>query len=214
MMKNLSTQLEQIAILPVVTAHSVEGTVALARTLVTAGIPAIEITCRTACAIDAIKAVKDADIDILLGVGTVTNTQILEQVANIGVDFVVSPGVTSSLLQSSIDNDLPLLPGVSSASEVILCMDYGLKHMKLFPAVPIGGLQLLKAFSGPFPEVRFCPTGGINISNFQDFLQMPNVFCIGGSWMVPGKQIQNNEWDSITQLCEECVSSLHSLRKD
>jgi len=206
MMEKLGKQLEQVGVLPVVTTYTAEGTVELAKTLLSAGISAIEITCRTASAIDAIKAVKEADLDILLGVGTVTNTKLLEQVAAIGVDFIVSPGITPALLQAAADNKLPILPGVSSASDIMLCLDYELQYMKIFPAVPLGAAQLLKAFAGPFPDVKFCPTGGININNFQEFLQMPNVFCVGGSWMVPGKQVENNDWASITQLCHECLT--------
>ena len=203
-------QLKQIGILPVVIANTVKDALSLAETLAENNIPCIEITCRTACAIDAIKAIKDSRINILLGVGTVTNTKLLEQISSIGVDFAVSPGVTASLIDASIDNGLPLLPGISSASEIMLCMEHGLKHMKIFPAMPIGASQLLKAFYSPFPEAQFCPTGGINMDNFQEFIKMPNVFCVGGSWVVPEKLVGNHEWNAIAKLCKESLALIHS----
>lgn len=195
-------RLKQIGILPVVTADTVENMLCLAETLAANGIPCIEITCRTACAIDSIKAIKASDIDILLSAGTITHAKLLAQMADIGVDFVVSPGTTSALLQAAIEHELPILPGVSSASEIMLCMDYGIKYMKLFPATAINALALLKSFYPPFPEARFCPTGGVNERNVEAFRQLPNVFCVGGSWLVPEHHITNNEWDIIARLCQ------------
>ncbi len=195
-------QLKQIGILPVVTADTVENMLRLAETLTANGIPCIEITCRTPSAIDAIKAIKASDVDILLAAGTVTNTKLLAQMATIGVDFVVSPGTTSALLQAATESKLPILPGVSSASDIMLCMDHGIKYMKLFPAGAINALALLKSFYPPFPEAQFCPTGGVNEGNLQAFRQLPNVFCVGGSWLAPEHHIANNEWDIIAQLCQ------------
>ena len=211
-MSTIYNELTQLGVLPVVTAYTVEGTVTLAKTLATNGIPGIEITCRTDCALDAIKAVKDADIDILLGAGTVTNAELLKEISEIGVDFAVSPGVTTSLLRAASKTNCLLLPGVSSASEIMQCMEHGIKHMKLFPAVSINALELLKAFHAPFPDVQFCPTGGVNMNNLIEFIQMPNVFCVGGSWMVPKKLIQNNEWNAISEICKECNTTLANIR--
>lgn len=213
-MPDIVNQLRQAAVLPVVTAHQVADTVKLAETLTNNGLSCIEITCRTDCAIDAIKAIKDSNVDILLGAGTVTDSELLKDLAAIGVDFAVSPGVTPALLQTAVDTDITLIPGISSASEIMLCMDYGFRHLKMFPAVPVNAAQLLKAFHAPFSSVQFCPTGGVNMTNLKSFLQMPNVFCVGGSWMVANKLIANGEWDKVAQLCRDCVLAVAEIRQE
>lgn len=203
---NLHGPLERLGVLPIVTAHTVAGTVELAKTLVANGVPCMEIACRTDCAIDAAKAVKETGIDILLGMGMVTSTSLLEQISGIGVDFVVSPGVTSKLLYATNTTRLPLLPGVNTASEIMLCMEYDITYMKMYlTTVPIDAMQLLETFYRLFPEIQFCPTGGINTDNMQDFMKLPNVFCVGGSWIVPDQLIVNNEWDAIAQLCKKTM---------
>lgn len=194
--------------MPIVTVHSVDDAVPLSQTLIENGIPCIEITCRTPCAIDAMQAIKESQIDILLGAGTVTNARMLEQVVAVGVDFVVSPGITPSLLEAAADKQIPILPGVSSASEVMLCMDYGLRYMKLFPATHINAIALLKSLYAPLPDAEFCPTGGVNTGNLQEFMQLPNVFCAGGSWIAPTQQISDNHWEQIGKSCRDSLALL------
>lgn len=207
-MSPLMETLQDTRLMPVVTAYSVESTLGLAAALVEGGINAIEITLRTDCALDAIREVKASDIDILVGVGTLTSVADVEAVAKIGVDFAISPGVTSSLLQAGKDTGVMLLPGVATASELMLGMEYGLSEFKLFPAGAINGYELLKAFAGPFGNAKFCPTGGISLANLNQYLELPNVFCVGGSWMVPKDAVLDGDWSRISQICRESLAQI------
>lgn len=205
-MNRLESKLKEYRVLPVVTPSSVDGTVELAKALSAGGIGAIEITLRTAEALEALVAVKEADIDIEVGVGTVTSVERVHQVSEIGVAFAVSPGLTPGVLSAARETGLQLLPGVSGPSEVMLGIEYGLDLFKLFPASVVGGTKMLKALSGPFPDIRFCPTGGVGPANVGDFLSLGNVVCVGGSWMVPDDLVKAGEWSSITELGKEAVS--------
>lgn len=201
----LEQRLAAIKILPVVTPHDAKSTVALAKALLAGGIKGIEITLRTDAALDALIAVKEENLDMQIGAGTVTNTNRVQQVADIGVDFAVSPGITSAVLEAARDAELSLLPGVSSPSEIMLGQQFGLNFFKLFPAGALNGISMLKALYGPFPDTKFCPTGGVNPDNANDYLQLANVVCIGGSWMVPNELIKTQAWDQITQLCQTAM---------
>lgn len=200
-----SDQLQQCRVLPVITAHDVESTVLLVQALHKGGMKAVEITLRTEAALASIKAVKQALPSMLVASGTVIDPQSLEQAAQAGVDFHVSPGVTSDLLRAANDMGERLLPGVSSASEVMLGLDHGLDVFKLFPAVAVGGVALLKSLAGPFPLVRFCPTGGLNPQNYASFLALDNVICCGGSWMVAESLVKAGRWQDIEQLAAEAM---------
>ena len=205
-MSDLITKLKSYKVLPVVTPPAPEQCVELARALAAGGIKAIEITLRNETAMEALKAVKASDVQIDVGVGTLTSAKQVEAVAELGLDFGISPGVTPAVLQAAVDTGLNLLPGITSPSEMMLGMEYGLDTFKLFPAGAIGGYNLLKALAGPLPNISFCPTGGISLGNAREFLDLPNVVCIGGSWMVPNDLVNNQDWDAITQLCAEAVS--------
>lgn len=196
--KTLEQRLGEIKILPVVTPQDADSTVSLAKALLAGGIKGIEITLRTDSALDALIAVKEAQLDMQIGVGTVTNVKRVQQVADIGVDFAVSPGITESVLQAAHEAQLSLLPGVSSPSEIMLGQEHGLNFFKLFPAGPLNGASMLKALYGPFPDTKFCPTGGVSPDNANAYLQLPNVTCIGGSWMVSNELIKSQAWDEIT----------------
>lgn len=198
--------LSNLKIVPVVTAYSVEKTVELTRALVAGGINSVEITLRTACALDAIKAVQDSGIDVIVGVGTVTTPELVEKVAAMKVDFAVSPGITTKVLDAARANELKLLPGVATTSELMFGMEYGYKCFKLFPASVINALGLLKAFNSVFPEISFCPTGGVSESNAREHLDRPNVGCVGGSWMLPKAEIDAGHWDKITQLSKSAMA--------
>jgi 2-dehydro-3-deoxyphosphogluconate aldolase/(4S)-4-hydroxy-2-oxoglutarate aldolase len=150
--------------------------------------------------------VKDSDVQIDVGVGTLTSARQVEAIAELGLDFGISPGVTPAVLQAAADTGLRLIPGVTSPSEMMLGMEYGLETFKLFPAGAIGGYNLLKALSGPFPNISFCPTGGISLENARQYLDLPNVVCIGGSWMVPNDLVHKGDWESITKLCAEAIN--------
>lgn len=188
-----------------VTPLSPESTIELAKALAAGGINGIEITLRNKVALESIRAVKDADLGIQLGVGTLTCAEHVEQIADIGVDFAVSPGVTPKILDAAQETGLKLLPGVCNPSDILLGMEYGLDFFKLFPATAVNGIPLLKSLYGPFPDLKFCPTGGVTPGNIGDFLSLPNVVCCGGSWMVSNDLVANSEWQKITDICSEAV---------
>lgn len=206
----LEQRLAGIKILPVVTPLDATSTVSLAKALLAGGIKGIEITLRTDAAIDALIAVKEENLAMQIGVGTVTNTKRVQQVADIGVDFAVSPGLTTHVLEAAVDAQLPLLPGVSSPSEIMLGQQFGLNFFKLFPAGSLNGVSMLKALHGPFPDTKFCPTGGVNPSNANEYLQLANVVCVGGSWMVPNELIKARAWEQITQSCQSAMELVSS----
>jgi 2-dehydro-3-deoxyphosphogluconate aldolase/(4S)-4-hydroxy-2-oxoglutarate aldolase len=199
------TLLERCRVLPVITAKDVESTVQLARTLLSGGMAAVEITLRTEAGLDSIRAVKDQVPEILVAAGTVTNPNELEAAVNAGADFCVSPGLTEQLLQASSEAGVDFVPGVATASEVMLGMDYGYTTFKLFPAVAAGGINLLKSLGGPYPQVKFCPTGGLTPQNFREFLALPNVVCCGGSWMVADNLVRSGQWTEIERLAREAM---------
>lgn len=198
-------QLSACKVLPVLTAHSVESTLQLAQVLHRGGINAVEITLRTADALDSISAVKQAFPDMLVAAGTVISSRHMEQAILAGADLCISPGISESLLVAARQQHVQLLPGVATASEVMLGLSYNYQCFKLFPAACIDGINLLKSFSGPFPGIQFCPTGGLTPDNFHDFLGLPNVFCCAGSWMVTEKLVLQGAWDTIEALVREAL---------
>lgn len=209
-MSLLKDKLSPIKLVPVVTPYSVEGTVELAKALVAGGVNAIEITLRTELALEATQAVKDSGIDIVLGVGTLTSVSHVKEVAELGVDFAVSPGMTPSLLDAARDYELSLLPGISSASDILLGLEYGYDFFKVFPAEAINGYELIKSLSAPFPQIGFCPTGGINLSNINRYLALPSILCAGGSWILPSDEVKAGNWAKIEALCKEAMAHINS----
>lgn len=193
-------------VLPVVTAISVDQTVALSRALLSGGMKAVEITLRTEAALASIAAVKEQVPGLLIAAGTVTNPDDLNAAVAAGADFCVSPGLTDKLLNAASQQGVNFVPGVSTASEVMHGMDYGYTCFKLFPAVAVGGINLLKSLSGPYPNVQFCPTGGLNEDNFRSFLALPNVLCCGGSWMVSGHLVDAHNWPEVERLAREAMT--------
>jgi len=213
-MSQLKEKLKGIKLVPVVTPYSVDGTVELAKTLVSSGINAIEITLRTELALEATQAVKDSGIDIVLGVGTLTSVQDVENVAALGVDFAVSPGLTPKILEAAVAQKLDLLPGVSSASEVLLGMEYGFDFFKVFPAEAVNAYGLIKSFGAVFPQAHFCPTGGVNLANINRYLSLPSILCAGGTWILPADDVKAGNWDKIEALCKEAVAHIESGKMD
>ena len=201
MKKTLSEILNANPVVPVVTPLSVESTVKVAQALVAGGVNTIEITLRTDCALEAIQAVKDSDIDIVLGVGTIINGKMIHTLNEIGIDFGVSPGLTNGILQTAKQTKFNILPGVATPSELIKGMSYGFKHFKIFPANAIDSKGLLKAFNATFPGIQFCPTGGVSADSFNDYLSLPNVVCVGGSWLVTKDDVLNENYQNITDKC-------------
>ncbi len=201
MKQTLASILNANPVVPVVTPLSVESTVKVARALVAGGVNTIEITLRTDCALDAIQAVKDSDIDITLGVGTIINGAMIHTLNDIGVDFGVSPGLTNGILQTAKKTNFNLLAGVATPSELIKGMSYGFKYFKIFPANAIDSKGLLKAFNATFPGIKFCPTGGVSADSFNDYLSLPNVVCVGGSWLVTKDDVESDNYQNITDKC-------------
>jgi 2-dehydro-3-deoxyphosphogluconate aldolase/(4S)-4-hydroxy-2-oxoglutarate aldolase len=172
-------------IIPVVVVHDVEDAVPIARRLVEDGLPAIEVTLRTDAALDAIERIAAAVPGAVVGAGTVINAAQAADAVEAGARFLVSPGATPDLLDALEASGVPFLPGVATASEIVALLERGITRAKLFPAEVVGGIAALKAFAGPFPQMRFCPTGGITAASAPAYLELANVPCVGGSWMVP-----------------------------
>ncbi|GAA7729156.1 bifunctional 4-hydroxy-2-oxoglutarate aldolase/2-dehydro-3-deoxy-phosphogluconate aldolase [Helicobacter pylori] len=192
-------------IVPVVVVESVWDAVPLAQSLIEGGIPIIEVTLRSSCALEAIELIAKNVPKMRVGAGTILNPTQLEQAQNRGAEFLISPGLTINLLEYAKKKDMPLIPGVSSSSEVMQALELGYSALKFFPAEYCGGVKLLNAFNGPFKGVKFCPTGGISADNMRSYLNLENVLCVGGSWLTPKNLIQNKEWDKITGICKRAL---------
>lgn len=195
-------------VVPVLVINDVEKAVPLAKALMEGGIKVLEVTLRTPAAIDVIKRIADEVPDSLIGAGTVTNAQQLKAVVEAGAKFAISPGMTADLLKAGMDAEIPLIPGISSTSDLMKGKDAGYTHMKFFPAEASGGVKAIKSISGPFPDVTFCPTGGIGPNNYNDYLALSNVKCVGGSWLAPDDAIESGDWARITQLAKEAIAGV------
>ncbi len=193
-------------IVPVVVIENIKDAVPLAQSLVEGGIPIIEVTLRSSCALEAIELIAKNVPKMRVGAGTILNPTQLEQAQNRGAEFLISPGLTIKLLEHAKKKDMPLIPGVSSSSEVMQALELGYSTLKFFPAEYCGGVKLLNAFNGPFKGVKFCPTGGISADNMRSYLNLENVLCVGGSWLTPKNLIQNKEWDKITEICKRALA--------
>lgn len=187
-------------VIPVVTLDDEHRAVNLARALVAGGLPSIEVTLRTPKAISAIKAIAGEVEGAFVGAGTVLDARQVDAVSEAGAQFMVSPGFAPDLLDAANNSSLPLLPGVSSASEAMQLGELGYTYLKFFPAGPAGGAKFLKSIGAPLPQFKFCPTGGINLQNAPDYLALSNVVCVGGSWVAPLNLIEQEDWQAITQL--------------
>ncbi len=195
-------------IVPVVVIENTWDAVPLAQSLIEGGIQIIEVTLRSSCALEAIELIAKNVPKMRVGAGTILNCTQLEQAQNRGAEFLISPGLTIKLLEYAKKKDMPLIPGVSSSSEVMQALELGYSALKFFPAEYCGGVKLLNAFNGPFKEVKFCPTGGISVDNMRSYLDLENVLCVGGSWLTPKNLIQNKEWDKITEICKRALANI------
>lgn len=190
-------------VIPVVVIKSVEQAVPLARVLVAAGMPKIEITLRTAAALDAIKRINDEVPDAVVGAGTVLDSASGERAIQAGAKFLVSPGATTSLLNFFLESKIPYLAGCATVSEAMILGEAGIEVAKFFPAEDSGGISFLKGVSTVLQQMKFCPTGGINKTNYLNYLELPNVVCVGGSWITPSAFIEDGKWDEIAKLASE-----------
>jgi 2-dehydro-3-deoxyphosphogluconate aldolase / (4S)-4-hydroxy-2-oxoglutarate aldolase len=192
-------------VIPVVTVKDVADGVAQARALVAGGLPAVEVTLRTPCALDAIRAIRDQVEGAFVGAGTILTHDQIKQACDAGARFLVSPGATPRLAEAAAAAPIPFLPGVSTASEAMALMELGFRAMKLFPAEAVGGAKLLASLAAPLPELRFCPTGGIDFVKASTYLAVPNVVCVGGSWMLPKSALSVGDYAEVERLSREAA---------
>ena len=190
-------------VIPVIVIDELAQAVPLAKALVAGGVRVLEVTLRTAPALEAIRLIAREVPDAIVGVGTLTRPQDFKDALDAGAQFGVSPGLTPAMIEAAHQTKLPLLPGVFTPSDVIAARLAGFNQLKLFPAQQAGGIGMLKALGGPFPDVMFCPTGGVSAENAPDFLALPNVACVGGSWLVPKAAVNAGDWGKITALARE-----------
>jgi 2-dehydro-3-deoxyphosphogluconate aldolase / (4S)-4-hydroxy-2-oxoglutarate aldolase len=195
--------LEVSAVIPVVTIDDPDHAVPVARALLSGGIPIIEVTLRTDRALEALARIAAEVPDILAGAGTVRTPQQADDAVNRGAQFLVSPGASLRLLQHLISLPVPVLPGVATVTETLTALDHGLTDLKFFPAGPAGGAAYLSALAAPVPEARFCPTGGVTPDNMADYLALPNVPAVGGSWLTPGRVLASQNWAQVRSLAED-----------
>ena len=194
-------------VMPVVTIEDAAIAPDLARAYVRGGLRVIEVTLRTPAALQAIEAIARAKIDIRVGAGTVLSVADLHAAANAGATFAISPGTTSTLLAAGTHSPIPYLPAVATASELMNGLAAGYRCFKFFPAGAAGGIPMLKSFAGPFPEARFCPTGGITQDTVRSYLELPNVLCAGGSWLSPADALATRDWVKIEALAAKAAAS-------
>ena len=197
--------LDLAPVLPVVVIEDVADAVPLARALVAGGLPAIEVTLRTPGALDALRAIAGEVPGAVVGAGTVLTPGQVKECVAAGARFLVSPGWTELLLEAMQGSGVPFLPGVSTTSEVVALLERGVREMKFFPAQASGGTAYLTALAGPLPQARFCPTGGIGVNSAPEYLALPNVGCVGGSWMIPADAVAARDWGRIEVLAREAA---------
>ena len=199
-------------VIPVLVVEDVAHAVPMARALVAGGLTALEVTLRTKSAMEVVERIANEVPEAIIGVGTVTRPEQFEQVKKAGAKFVVSPGLTPTLAQAAKDNEMPYLPGAVTASEIIMAMELGITDLKFFPAGTSGGPAALKGFSSVFSEIRFCPTGGVKPDNMKDYLSLPNVATVGGTWLVTPDLLANGDWDTITRLASEAKAQAVAIK--
>jgi 2-dehydro-3-deoxyphosphogluconate aldolase/(4S)-4-hydroxy-2-oxoglutarate aldolase len=205
--------MQDAPVIPVIVLQDVAHAVPMARALVAGGIRMLEVTLRTPQALACIEAIAKAVPEAVVGAGTVRSRADAQAAANAGARFAVSPGFTSAVGQACRDAGLSLLPGVATGSEIMMAQEDGFTQLKFFPAMQAGGAAMLKAWSGPFFDVMFCPTGGVTLQNAPELLALPNVVCVGGSWLVPADAVAAGDWGRITQLARDTQALTQSLKK-
>ncbi|SIN94138.1 bifunctional 4-hydroxy-2-oxoglutarate aldolase/2-dehydro-3-deoxy-phosphogluconate aldolase [Vannielia litorea] len=192
-------------VVPVLVVDELAHAAPLATALVAGGLPALEVTLRTPAALDVIRAMSEVEGGVV-GAGTLLTSADVKAAVKAGARFGVSPGATDTLLKACEDEGLPLLPGAATATEAMALLERGYTAMKFFPAEASGGAPALKAIGAPIPQISFCPTGGVSLKNANDYLSLPNVMCVGGSWVAPGDKVQSGDWEGITALAREAAA--------
>jgi 2-dehydro-3-deoxyphosphogluconate aldolase/(4S)-4-hydroxy-2-oxoglutarate aldolase len=207
-MADATSVLHVSPVIPVVTIEDPRHAVPVARALADGGIRIIELTLRTGSALTSLKLIADEVPGILVGAGTILTPAQADAAVQAGAQFLVSPGVTPSLLDHLLALNIPVLPGVATVGEVMAVLERGLDAMKFFPAGPAGGPDYLAAIGAPIPQVRFCPTGGVSLASAPDYLKLPNVACVGGSWLTPRSAVESSDWGQITALARQATELL------
>jgi 2-dehydro-3-deoxyphosphogluconate aldolase/(4S)-4-hydroxy-2-oxoglutarate aldolase len=200
--------IRQATVIPVLTIERLADAVPLAKALVAGGVRTLEVTLRTAVAVDAAKAIIAEVPDAVVGIGTILNADDLARAEALGAKFGISPGATPELLKAVAASRLPFAPGIATASELMQALAHGFDVVKFFPAEQAGGIKALRALAGPFPSVRVCPTGGIGEANAATWLAEPNVLAVGGSWLCPAADIRAGNWEGITAMCAKAMKTL------
>jgi 2-dehydro-3-deoxyphosphogluconate aldolase/(4S)-4-hydroxy-2-oxoglutarate aldolase len=206
--ETLAALFKAARVIPVLTIERLEDAVPLARALIAGGVRVLEVTLRTPVAIPAAKAILANVPEAIVGIGTILNAEDLTRAQALGVQFGISPGATPDLLEAAELSGLPFAPGIATASELMQALTHGFELVKFFPAEQSGGIKALRALAGPFPDARFCPTGGINEANAAEWLAEPNVVAVGGSWLCPAADVRSGNWAGITAICERTMKSL------
>jgi 2-dehydro-3-deoxyphosphogluconate aldolase/(4S)-4-hydroxy-2-oxoglutarate aldolase len=208
--QKLAALFQSARVIPVLTIDRVEDAVPLARALVAGGVRVLEVTLRTPVAAEAAKAIMAEVPEAIVGIGTILNPDDLARAEELGAQFGISPGATPDLLKAAAASTLPFAPGIATASELMLALSHGFALAKFFSAEQSGGIKALRALAGPFPQVRFCPTGGIGEANVGTWLAEPNVIAVGGSWLCPASEIRAGNWNGITAICQRTMKMLQS----
>ncbi len=207
-MSTMNELLAKHKLIPVIAINKTADAVPLARVLIDNGMPSAEVTFRTECAAEAIKAMREAFPFMFIGAGTILTTEQADLAIEAGVDFIVSPGFNPRVVQHCLDKGMPIVPGVNNPSLVEQAMEMGLRTLKFFPAEPSGGVNMLKALTAVYP-VKFMPTGGVNPDNIESYLNIPAVLACGGTWMVPTSLIDSGQWDEIGRLVSVAVANIN-----
>ena len=205
MSKTIKEIMNLSPIVPVMVINNVEHAVPLAKALVKGGITVLEITLRTEAALESITRIKAEVPEAIVGAGTIINIDTLNKAIAAGAEFIVSPGTTDKMIDAAIATGVPLLPGVANPSEAMRLLEKGITEMKFFPAEAAGGIPMLKSIGAPIPQITFCPTGGVSQKNVKDYYNLPNVACVGGSWMCAANLVDAENWDEITRLSAEAI---------
>lgn len=209
--EELFTYFHDLGIVPVVKIDDAKKAIGLAKAMIKGGIPCAEVTFRTDAAEEAIKLITKECPEMLVGAGTVINPELAEKAVKAGAKFIVSPGLNKKTVKWCLEHDVPVVPGVCTPSDIEKGIGLGLNVLKFFPSESSGGVKMLKDLGGPFPQIKFMTTGGINPDNLADYAKAPNVLAMGGSWMVKPELIESENWDEITRLCSEAVIKLQGL---
>ena len=207
----MASILAKAPVVPVLTIERLADAVPLARALVTGGLPVLEVTCRTPCGFDAVAAIRERVDGTVVGIGTVLSEHHLTLADEAGAQFAVSPGFSPALVRAAAAMGMAYMPGIATPSEAMAAQAEGAGMLKFFPAEASGGPAALNALAGPFPDLQFCPTGGITAGNARAYLSLPNVMCVGGSWVAPSELIAASDWDAITDLARTAAAPVPGI---